>query len=779
MNTQAVIKYIQEKAPSSLPRLFEGLIPGVEEFPATEAFLSDSNNWISSTLMIRMFENAKVILNDDDAPYNIGYHSVINKRFGHIQKIFIYSLGSPSQGIKRLQKCNNHFNRTKTVEIISLNSSSAVIRLHWDASLPLHVDLCNYNKGIYQASPTIWGCPPAELIETKNFFAGDEYCEFHIKWRTLGRIKSFFFKLLTPGKIVSETLNELERDKELLKDKYHSINNLNSRLERKVVEMTTLQESSSAILSTLNLEDLLDVIVSKLMDVADMDRACIFLTNKTNSSLNLIHAVGVEKELIAKFKGYEIPLDKVDNIIARSAHSEHPVFIEDVSTLSLNPYNQLIEALQPKAFILVPLNVRGEIIGIMVGDNSKNTDFIQKTDRNFLKSFANHIAMALDNAKLYKRLRESEERYREIVENVNEGIWILDKEGNILFSNRRLDELLEYDALKGTNTSKLVYNEDREILRQCIEENFKGKLAKSELHLQTASGKSKTVRLSSVPVKRGEQFSASLAIITDLTNEKNMEKRLLQTQKLEAVGTMAGGVAHDFNNILTGILGHTAILKRRLEDDEKSSECTLIIENASLKAADLVQKMLKFSSHNTPVTDATTSLDMIIEDALSLVKSSLALDVEVHFTPNDTLPLIQCDPIELQQIILNLCLNAAQAMPTGGEVKITTCEVPQAEITERLLELAIEPGEYVSLVVEDNGTGMSENIQERIFDPFFTTKAVGEGSGLGLAMVYAIIQGIGGGIHVNSIEGEGTTFKLFFRVARKKSLEDSFLPTSL
>ena len=767
MNSLAVIKYVKEQAPDRYLMLFKQLMPEMKGAQEAEAFLSDPNNWIPSTLMIKLFANAKYVLGNDNAAYHIGFNSILKKRFGHIQTIFIYSLGNPGHVIKKLQKINDHFNKTKTVEIANLTKTSAIIRLHWDKNISLNRDFCLFNKGIYQAIPTIWNCPPAELIETKNFFDGDDYCEYHLEWQPPSRIKSLLFKL-TPGKVIRETIEELERDKVLLKEKYHYINTLNRKLERKVIEMTTLQESSSAILSTLNLEDLLDVIVSKLIDVANLDRACIFLANKKSSSLVLIHAVGIDKELISQFKGYEIPLDKVDNIIARSAHSKDPVFVENVDALSLNPKNQLLKILQPKSFILIPLNVRDEIIGIMVGDNSKNQDFVQKTDKTFLKGFANHIAMALDNANLYEKLRESEERYREIVENVNEGIWVLDKNGIIQFANKRLVDLLDHGELTGMNISRIVKKSDKDLLLQSIEDNLKGKLSKKEVQLETAGGEYKTVLLSSVPTKQGDTFSGCLAIITDLTDKKNLERKLLQTQKLESIGTMAGGIAHDFNNILTGILGYTAILQAGLKDHPDLQEHTKIIEKSALRAADLVKKMLAFSRHNKPSTNASTLLSSIIEDSLSLLHSSLPETIQIDLKEAENLPPVKCGATELLQIILNLGLNARDAMPSGGTITISTELIPSADVIKLQQELAIDAGDYVLLKIMDIGTGMTEEVKERIFDPFYTTKEVGKGSGLGLAMVYGIMQSIGGAIHVESNHDDGTIFKLFFPVAKEE-----------
>jgi len=330
-----------------------------------------------------------------------------------------------------------------------------------------------------------------------------------------------------------------------------------------------------------------------------------------------------------------------------------------------------------------------------------------------------------------------------------------------------LVDLLGHVTLTGINISKLVKKEDKELLLQIVQENLQGNLSKKEVRLANTKGEFKTVLISSVPTKQEDSFSGSLAIITDLTDKKNLEKKLLQTQKLESIGTMAGGIAHDFNNILTGILGYTAILQAGLDDKPILQEHTAVIEKSALRAADLVKKMLAFSRHNKPSTNAFTSLEAIIEDSLSLLHSSLPDTIQIKHVQADALPLVKCGATELLQIILNLCLNARDAMPNGGTITISSKLISQAEAKQLHSELGIEAQEYVLLNIRDLGTGMTDEVKERIFDPFYTTKEVGKGSGLGLAMVYGIMQGIGGAIHVDSHHENGTVFKLFFPVYRK------------
>jgi len=532
-----------------------------------------------------------------------------------------------------------------------------------------------------------------------------------------------------------------------------------------VEQLTILQESSAAILSTIDLKELLELILSRLARVANLDRAGIFLKDEKTHQLELIHAVGVNSDELSRLKGYHIPTDKMDNIIARSARKSEPVIVDDVKHLSLNPENLLLSSLNPRAFILVPLKARGRTVGIMLGDNSSDKTFTKDIDREFLKNFANHIAMALDNATLYARLQESEQKYREIVENVNEGIWMLGEDASIQYANQHLREMLDMSELTGTNVYRLLDGANKKILLKILLENILGRVSRQELQLTTANGNKKSVLLSSVPIYADNEYSGSLAIITDLTEQKNMEKQLLQVQKLESIGTMAGGIAHDFNNILTGILGYTNMLQHEIQDNPRWGHYVDIIEKSSLRAADLVKKMLAFSRDSSQRDTEKVNVEDVIAESMTLLKSSMPKNIEVELDIQTDLPPLMCDATQIQQTVLNLCLNARDAMPHGGTLRVAVDTVTGDEIKGTHKELDINFNGYIRIKVADTGMGIDSATRERIFDPFFTTKEPGKGSGLGLAMVYGIVKGMDGHILVDSEIDMGTTFELLLPVS--------------
>ena len=764
INSCAVIRYIENKAPDKLDQLFENLGPEMAGIADPKVFLSDFNNWISSSLMVELFRRASRILGDENAAFHIGYDSVVNRDLGYIQNIFLYAFGNPSRVLKHIQRMNYHFNKTKKISVVKSGRNNCIVRLKWLPDVEVTADCCLMNKGIYQAVPRIWGLPSAKLNETSCFFKGGDYCEYHIKWKNRRPLRDFFRSLFTPWEVARESIAELERDKEVLRDKYNHIHQLNLDLQHKVDQLTSLEESSTAILSTLELEKLLDLILKKLLSVAKLDRAGIFLLNEGRDHLVLIHAVGVEDRLFADLKGYQIPLAKMDNIIARTVRNQKLVVVRDVDSLPLNRQNLLLRKLNPKAFILVPITVKGKVVGIMVGDNKENGNTMADIDQNFLASFANHIAMALENATLYKKLEDSEARYREMVENANEGILVVDKDGTIEYSNKCLGDMLEYDELNGIPIYNLVDERDKKALLRLLLKNMEGVVAKDEIILQTKSGEHINVLLSSVPILSEDRFEGCLSMVTDLTEKKQMESRLLQAQKLEAIGTMAGGIAHDFNNILTGILGYTMLLKQKSDVDSDVRRYADIIEKSGERAADLVRKLLAFSRDSKVGEARGSKVKAVVQDAMELLQSSMPKNIDMDISIRTGLPLIECDPTQLQQVILNMCINARDAMPDGGRIRIEAEEAGFDQMSLEYSELAAQNGRYVCIRISDTGTGMDSRTKERIFDPFFTTKEVGKGSGLGLAMVYGVVKGCGGSVSVHSEIGKGTDFRLYFPV---------------
>ena len=387
-------------------------------------------------------------------------------------------------------------------------------------------------------------------------------------------------------------------------------------------------------------------------------------------------------------------------------------------------------------------------------------------------------AMVADRTAALKR---SELKYRELVESANSIIIKSDIDGRITFANDfalrffgyTAGELLgrsavgtiltpdEDDRLYSCGYGRSVLNAP-EAYRSYVGENIRKDGGRVWI--------SWTNRVIQGPDGEPEGI---LCIGNDITAQRRaeeenrlLEARLHQAARIEAVGTLAGGIAHDFNNMLSIILGNADLLEIQTAGDPDIGRGVSQIQSAAFRARDMVRRLLEFS-RRTDRKPGVVSLGPIIEDAMTLLRSSIPTSVEIHKRLDETVSPVHADPGQIHQVMVNLCINAAQAMNSGcGTLTVSLDETP---IDAPGHPSGLPPGRYVRLTVKDTGRGMDPGIRDRIFDPYFTTRPVGEGTGMGLSVVHGIIQGCGGAITVDSTPGKGTTFTLLFPAASPES----------
>src|SRR5438445_108948 len=282
-----------------------------------------------------------------------------------------------------------------------------------------------------------------------------------------------------------------------------------------------------------------------------------------------------------------------------------------------------------------------------------------------------------------------------------------------------------------------------------------------------------------VPLRSPEEGTATLlGVSTEITERKRLEEQLLQSQKMEAVGQLAGGVAHDFNNILTAIVGYTDLLAAELGTNVQQLEDLEEIRKAARRAAALTRQLLAFSRKQV-LEPRIIDVNGVVMNLDKMLRSLISENIELKTVLADDLAAARADPNQIEQVIMNLAINARDAMPEGGTV---TIETRNATLDDAYAaqHVSVIPGEYVMLAVSDTGCGMDEKTQSRIFEPFFTTKPPGKGTGLGLSTVYGITKQSGGYIWVYSEVGHGSTFKMYFpavnRVAESAPAPGKNLP---
>lgn len=388
--------------------------------------------------------------------------------------------------------------------------------------------------------------------------------------------------------------------------------------------------------------------------------------------------------------------------------------------------------------------------------------FVRRDERGQAVGSYGTVQDVTERVLVQDRLAVSEQRYRGIVETATEGICILDREQRITFVNRRTGEMLGYASgeMIGRPLQDFLDEEGRVEMGRDLKKVLEGHAGKYNFRFLTKDGRDCWTIASTAPMRDdvGNPVGV-LCMIDDVTERRRLEEMYQQSQKMEAVGRLAGGIAHDFNNLLTVINGYADLLLRSLDRLDPMHEQVRAILDAGQTAAELTQQLLTFSRKQV-VEPRVSNLNEIVEDARKVFGRVLGEDIELQFKLQREPGWVRIDRTQFLQVLMNMVVNARDAMPGGGRLVIETANV---EMESGSVDGGTEfgPGSYVQLIVSDSGMGMDEATRRRVFEPFFTTKELGKGTGLGLATVYGIVRQAGGWIWVYCEPGEGTTFKIY------------------
>jgi len=359
-------------------------------------------------------------------------------------------------------------------------------------------------------------------------------------------------------------------------------------------------------------------------------------------------------------------------------------------------------------------------------------------------------------------LRASEERFRTVFEAVTDGILAANAEsGRFVMANQAICRMMGYteEELLRLAVDDIHPPEDRPMVQEVFKRQLAGERPLATgIPVKRKDGSTFVADIHGLPLTLGDT-RCLLGVFRDMTAFNEMEQQLRQAQKMEAIGQLAGGVAHDFNNILCVIQGHCDLVLKNLREDDPFFKSLAQIQSSGQRAAALTRQLLAFS-RKQPLQPAVLDLNATVSNLEGMLRRLIGEDVDLVATLDADLGRVKADPGQLEQVIVNLVVNARDAMPQGGELRIKTANVELDEAYASA-QPGVAAGPHVMLAVSDTGCGMSEKTQERIFEPFFTTKGPGRGTGLGLSTVYGIVKQSGGHIRVESEVGRGTTFRVY------------------
>ncbi len=445
----------------------------------------------------------------------------------------------------------------------------------------------------------------------------------------------------------------------------------------------------------------------------------------------------------------------------------HPVYFSQ-GVQARFPKNPTVKTLNLESYCGTPLfNSEGCIVGNLAIMDQKPLS-LNAQDQSLLKVFAARAGAELERKRAQDALQDSEERYRALYDEAPLMYFTVDVDLEILSVNQFGAKMLGYERedLVGQSVKMLIDPDDQEIFCREIEECFAStnQAAQKVFRKVKKNGTRLWVRETSRSILGPNQERMLLLSCEDITEQKRVEvalaqseKQLRHTQKMEAIGTLAGGIAHDFNNILGAILGYAELSLTQAKQEPKLTSYLGEVLTAGNRAKELVKQILAFSRQSDQEREAV-DLNKMVEEALKMVRATLPTTIDIRSTLAKDSAVVFADATQMHQVIMNLCTNAEFFMrKNGGELVLNVSSIDLTTDLSREFS-NLKPGTYLKMTIQDSGQGMSPQVLERIFEPFFTTKSLGEGTGLGLAVVHGIIVGHEGHIAASSVVGQGTIF---------------------
>lgn len=757
--TRTLLMYVKERNQGSLGNL-------LDELPLDEEYLSDTNNWVSHAFLQKLYTRMIAMLGDENAVYHMTLASERLRSLGILDRI-VRLLGSPKLIYSQAPKYNTFLKLNGSVVVHEIGDSWAVLedRYH-DSAQKTRFD-CDYTRGILEGIPTVFGMPPAEVEEIKcqvdpaaygrrtwadSPHQGCDGCLYRIRWlpRKMPFLKRFFLSWNTRG----QAIRDLEQANQLIQSKYEEVKRLATDLEkrnRELVESKQALESkrSRLIESERKYRNLFEN-GSDLLCIHDLEG------NLLETNLPFKEEYG--------WRGEDSQGLNIRQVIPERHISEFDAYMARI--IATGSDDGYVKAMSPAGKTVI-LEYRNKLIR----DGNGRPRAVQGAARDVTQRIVYE-----------KALKESEEKYKEIVKYAPAGIFEFDIPSFRFISVN--DVMCEYT---GYSEAELLRLDPLELFSEQIREAAKikfdlifsgqAKPKPAEFKFRTKSGQELSIVTNTKVFFEDGAPRKAMTVVHDMTairqaeeERKHLEVKLQNAKKLESLGTLAGGVAHDLNNILSGIVSYPELLLLDLEADSPLREPLLEIKKSGDKAAEIVQDLLTLARRNV-AAKKVINLNHIVTDFMAspeyktIVGGRPNLSVEKKIAGG--ILNIAGSETHISKTVMNLVANAADAMPSGGRITITTkdCYIDKPHTGFEV----IPEGEYAILEIADRGIGMPQANLEKIFEPFYTKKMMGRsGTGLGMSVVWGTLKDHDGFIDIITKEGFGTTFVLYFPASRSE-----------
>jgi PAS domain S-box-containing protein len=541
-------------------------------------------------------------------------------------------------------------------------------------------------------------------------------------------------------------------------------------------ENAVMAEIGKIISSTLDIEEVYERFAEEMHKLISFGRVAVNIIDPKSYTFNIPYVSGTQ--VTNRRTGEVVPLAGTGAEEIMRTRTSILIHEENREAI-ISRCPGLVPIIQAgfQSIMMVPLIAENEVIGVLNVQSTRPKAYTER-DLRLAERISSQVAGAIANTLLFvehkrseEALRVSEGRYRDILESVEDGYYEVDIAGNFTFFNDSMCQILGYskEEMMGMNNRQYTDQKNAKKLYQAFNKVFRTEQSAKgcEWEIIKKDGTKRDVDASVSLIKdiSGNRIGFR-GIVRDITERKQVEKemaalqeQLRQSQKIEAIGQLAGGIAHDFNNSLTLIKTCSQLALMDLKAGDPLRGTFEMIDKATQQSANLTRQLLAFSRRQI-MEMKVIDLNNLLLEMDKMLHRIIGEDIELVSVLAEDLGRVQVDPGQVEQVIINLALNARDAMPRGGKLTIETAKV---DLDEAYVNghVGVKPGRYVRIAVSDTGVGMTTEVREKIFEPFFTTKEKGKGTGLGLSTVYGIVKQSGGNIWVYSEPGKGATFKVY------------------